>query len=195
MRVVVVTQKEMEKERKQLVNTLENQVFESSRRKLEIDSARSTLFELNQDLETLVEFVAKLSESNKNGSQERLMRVKIKSLTEELQALKEKNHKLKEITAGLLGKQLNFRDARIGLLEADLEEKEKLLETFEGKESVRLSVGVKKGSEAENEGVSGSTFQEKVDGKQISRRNTNSELESSKISNKQEEVSARKNKK
>src|SRR5690349_2556425 len=54
--------------------------------------------------------------------------LKVQSLQEENAILRDKNSKLKEITAGLLGKQLNIKDARIGLLTADLEEKERDLQ-------------------------------------------------------------------
>jgi hypothetical protein len=60
--------------------------------------------------------------------------------------LKSRNEQLRDITAGVLGKQLNFQDARMGLLHADLEEKERDIKELKRKQSEML-----KAKEEENQ--------------------------------------------
>jgi DNA repair exonuclease SbcCD ATPase subunit len=68
----------------------------------------------------------------------KVMEIRMNGLQEENQILKDKNRKLKEISAALLGKQINHKDARLGLLSADIEERDKDLEEFKKKEKELL---------------------------------------------------------
>ena len=68
----------------------------------------------------------------------KVMEIKMHALQEENRILKDKNRKLKEISANVLGKHINHQDARLGLLSSDLEERDKDIDQLKRKEKELL---------------------------------------------------------
>ena len=124
----------MEQDRKELSKSLEEARQEKHSLKESLRVAEADLKNLSTQVEHITDHIntkiSRMVEDAKVSEQQKIkvLNLRVKTLEEELHSQKMKNNKLRQICAGLLGKQLNFKDARIGLLQADLEEKERELE-------------------------------------------------------------------
>ncbi|PRP73707.1 putative lamin, partial [Planoprotostelium fungivorum] len=88
-----------------------------------------------ETLQEITEQISKINQSpNASSPQEsnphhkiKIMAYRIKMLEDDNKNLKNKVSELKNICAQLLGKQINLRDVKIGLLRADIQERDQLL--------------------------------------------------------------------